>query len=203
MRYKVISYFSPEYKDHAQKLKESCSRWSLDAEVIPVKKFKSWKRGVMAKPRFILDALETYSANYGGILWLDADAYVVRPVPFQELEGADVAATKFRWSEGHKLEVLTGTLFFAITQKVKLFCEAWVLETSKREYSDTPEQDALAALLPAWSSTINFKELSIEWTYIDDDKLKELYPKAIPMIKHSQASRKIRREEFIRGQGTA
>lgn len=199
MNPKVISYYSPRYSTHATHLRESCRRWDIDAEIVPVKEFRSWHDGVCAKPRFIAQQLEVFR-SYDGVLWVDADAYFVRHIPWGDLKGADVAATRFQWSPGHRLELLTGTIFFANNSRVKALLYDWERETIKFTASDTPEQDSLVGLINNWRHSIMFEPLPIEWTWIDDQRVREQFPQAIPMIIHKQASRQIRAEEFRREQ---
>lgn len=200
MRIKCISYFSPRYSSHASKLRESCHRWNVDAEIVPLKKeFRSWWDGVAYKPKFIGQMLETYSGSYDALLWVDADAYFVRPVPWGDLVG-DVAAAKFQWTPGHRVEILTGTMLFSINNRVKVLAAEWERETLRLTGSDTPEQDSLIPLIKGWTHSITFTPLNIEWTWIDDERVKEQFPMAIPLIIHKQASRQIRAEEFRRDQ---
>jgi hypothetical protein len=199
MKVKVVSYYSPRYATHANQLRESCRRWDVDAEIVPVKEFRSWHDGVSAKPTFIARKLDLFSA-YDGVMWVDADGYFVRPVPWGDLIGADVAATKFQWTPGHREEVLTGSIFFANNNRVKMLLQDWERETKKHTASDTPEQDALVPLLKSWKHSVMFQPLSIEWTWIDDERVKAQFPKSIPLIIHKQASRQVRAEEFRRAQ---
>jgi hypothetical protein len=197
MNIQVISYYSPNYSLYAAKLAESLRRWgvlSTDITIQPVKAFRSWHDGVSRKPQFIYEMLEQFS-NCPGVLWLDADAFAVRHVPWDVLQGADVAAAPFQWSPGHRLEILTGTMYFANNQKVKGFVREWARLTEKQTASDTPEQDALLPLIKSAKGSVAFEALNVEWAFIDDDRVREQYPKAIPIFMHSQASRQIKAEE--------
>jgi len=200
MKVQIISYFSPPYSTHAAKLAESCKRWSIqpqDVTIQPVKAFKNWHQGVCYKPTFIRNTLETLN-QVDGVLWIDADGYFVRRPYFDDLKG-DVGGCRFQWSPMHKLEILSGTLFFRNNKQTKSFLDAWIKATTKYSHSDTPEQDALYETVDKWRGIIAFEPLPIEWAYIDHPALKELYPQAIPLIMHSQASRQIKAEEFRRG----
>jgi hypothetical protein len=197
MKMQVISYFSPNYATHAAKLAESCKRWSIvpqDVTIQPVKAFKNWHQGVSFKPTFIRNTLEMLH-QVDGVLWVDADGYFVRRPHFDDIKG-DVGGCRFQWSPNHKVELLTGTLFFRNNNRVKALLDEWIKATKKYSYSDTPEQDALLEMVGAWRHTVAFEPLPIEWAYIDDPMVKEQYPQAIPVIMHSQASRQIRAEEF-------
>lgn len=199
MRVKLISYYSPNYHDHAVKLIDSCKRWGLDYEVKAVKAFSSWHDGVSCKPKFILQALSTFH-DYDALLWVDADAQIVRSLPFGDYRGVDFAASEFQWSPMHKREILTGTMLLAVNERVKMFVQQWAKDVKDFKHSDTPEQDALVPLLKSWRSSVSFRSLDIEWTWIDDQRVKELYPGRIPAIIHKQASRQVRAEEFRRAQ---
>jgi hypothetical protein len=199
MKAKLISYFSPSYAKHATKLIDSCHRWGIDHEVTKVQAFKNWQSGVMAKPAFIRRQMETFS-NYDAVLWVDADAYVVRRLPIDDLIGADVACSRFQWTPSHKLEYLTGTMLFAINNATKLFVDQWVKETKAFTHSDTPEQDSLAKLIPTYKNMVGYRAMDIEWTWIHDERVKAQFPTAIPIIVHTQASRQTRAEEYRRDQ---
>lgn len=197
MRLHVISYFSPNYAVYAGKLAESLRRWSIpdqDVTLQPVPAFRSWHDGVSYKPLFIQQMLNQFT-QCDGLLWLDADACLVRHLPLGELKGADIAASRFQWSPGHALELLTGTMFFAVNNKVRTLVGEWVEATKRYTYSDTPEQDSLLPLINAWKHTVAFEALPIEWAFIDDDRVRKQFPKAIPIVLHSQASRHTKAEE--------
>ena len=83
--------------------------------------------------------------------------------------------------------------------RVKTFLDQWIRATTKYSHSDTPEQDALLEMVAAFRGTgLAFEPMPIEWAFIDDERFKEQYPSAIPIIMHQQASRQIRAEEFRR-----
>jgi len=189
---KVISYYSPEYAKYAQRLTASLVRFSCDYQVVNMPKFRSWHDGVSFKPTYIMHAMDNFT-SYDGVLWLDADCYLKRALPWDELAGADIAATRFRWSPSHKNEMLTGTLYFANNQKTRLLVEQWAGDTKKYSHSDTPEQDSLLYLVQTWGHSILFKDLGIDWTYIDDPLVKQQYPKADPIVVHTQASREVKK----------
>lgn len=199
MRVKAVSYYSPRYHSYAVKLIESFKRWNVDYAVTPVKEFKTWHDGVSAKPRFLQQALAIHH-DYDAILWVDADAEVVRHLHCDDYIGVDFAAAEFQWSQAHKREVLTGTILLATNDRVQTFLDQWARDVKNFKHSDTPEQDALIPLINSWSTIINWRPLDIEWTWIDDERVEERYPGKIPCIVHKQASRQIRAEEFRREQ---
>jgi hypothetical protein len=194
-----VNYYSTDsYAAHAQKLKASCAKYDVELDQRPVKPFRSWADGVCYKPKFISDCLNFYTAStYDGILWTDADSVFVRHAPWGELEGVDIGATRFQRSPMHPNEVLTGTMYFAINEKVKQFVDQWYRATLKFRDNFTPEQDSMIQCLQTWKGTVLFKDLGIEWCYIHDD-FQPLFPKAIPVVKHFQASREFKRQEHIR-----
>lgn len=199
MNIKIVSFFSPNYSSHAGKLIESCKQWGVDHEVSKVKAFRSWHDGVSAKPRFIRHSLDTHS-NYDGILWIDADARVMRRLPLDDFQGVDLAVCRFQHSPSHKLEALTGTMFVANNDRVRLLLDDWIKTTKDYKHSDTPEQDALIPLLHQYRNIVQFGKMSVEWVWIDQPTMVEQFPGSIPIIIHSQASRTVRAEEFRREQ---
>lgn len=196
-RIKTISYFSTDgYATQAMKLRTSAEKYSVELDMTPVPPFGSWIQGVMYKPQFILNALnEIRFLGYAGVLWTDADSTFVRKVPWGELEGAELGFTRFQWSPNHKQEILTGTMFFANTDRVRAMVEEWVKETTKYKGSDTPEQDSFLVVWERWKGQVFLKDMGCEWCFIDDPAVFKMYPKAIPIILHGQYSRVFRKEE--------
>lgn len=196
----IVSYYSPDYYDYAKRLIESLDKWGIpqtERLIEPVKPFKSWKEGVSSKPEFLRRILALFS-NEPGVLWVDADAYAVAPIPFDQLLG-DFSATLFQWSQHHAMEILTGTMYLRNCPPVHAMLDEWIRTVGNFSYSDTPEQEALKPLI----NQVIFSPLPMPWTFIDDDLVREQYPDVKPIFIHTQASRKIRREEAIHDQKKA
>ena len=74
MSIKIVSYYTPNYAEHAERLIASLKKYEMDYDVVPVN-FKGWRAAVCAKPAFILKKLKEYS-NYDAVVWVDADAEI-------------------------------------------------------------------------------------------------------------------------------
>lgn len=199
-RIKAISYYSRDaYEAEAMKLRESAHKYSVEIDMLPMPPFGSWEQGVMFKPQYIANKLlEIKGLGYDGLLWTDADSVFVRKVPWSELEGAQLGYTRFQWSPNHKNEILTGTMYFANDDKVRVLVDEWVRMTPNFKSSFTPEQDAFAVLMDRWKGLVFVKNLSSEWATINDPEAKKLYdPKSIPIVMHNQFSRTFRKQEAI------
>lgn len=180
------------YQDLSVRLEKSLARFAIPYEFERVTHPGSWHAAVSMKPSFIRRMLEATTMD--GVLYLDADAEVVAPLPFEELDLADVAFTHFQRSLSHPPEMLTGTMFFRKSMETLIFLDAWSERVPLWRYSHTPEQDALKQTIVDLKPTLRMMDLGPAWTYIHDD-FAELYPDVRPLIKHYQASREYRERE--------
>lgn len=191
---KAIAFSTNDfYAKQSLRLEASLTKYGIPYEIRRLEHPGSWHKAVSMKPRFIRDMLAETSLD--GVLYLDADAEVVAPLPLSELDQCDVAYTEFKRSKSHPLECLTGTMFFRKSQGVLAFLDAWSERVPIWRHSQTPEQGALMQTLIETNHGLRLHDLGPVWTYIHDD-FKELFPDVKPLIMHYQASREYREREL-------
>lgn len=196
---KAIAFSTNDfYAKQSMRLEASLTKYGIPYEIRRLEHPGSWHAAVSMKPQFIRDMLAETALD--GVLYLDADAEVVAPLPLHQLECYDAAFTRFKRSAGHEEEFLTGTMFFrkhganVKVEEMLGVLDRWSELTEAFSHSSTPEQDALKRVL-AESTGICAMDLGPAWTYIHDD-FKELFPDVKPLIMHYQASREYREREL-------
>jgi len=131
--------------------------------------------------------------NKWDLLYVDSDAVVhSKPVLFENYN-YDIAVRwqDFRW---RKDECLSGTIFMANNNKTRELCKRWQrINISEGPNAKTFEQWNLGAVIKEMESEGKIKtdNLPAEYTFIFDS-MRALYPNAVPIIEHFQASRKLR-----------
>lgn len=157
-----------------------------------------WYANTSYKPTFILNAIRKCESAYDSVVFLDADAKVLKyPQLFEDIpEEYDIALHHLSWEiwYGYKgdntKELLSGTVFFRINDKVKNLIKDWANEAEKsREW----EQKVLAKVLLRHPE-IKVYPLPIEYIYINslpDDRPPLV--KCDPVIVHYQLSRELKR----------
>ena len=177
------------YEREAERLKASVNLWGLEAKYLPINNLASWSHAVMAKPKLILETLESTKRD---ILYVDADAEFMRVPDWKQLDHIDVGWHEFKRSKHADLEYLTGTMYFRYSPDVLAFVRDWSIATLDYAWSSTPEQASLKATWAKWSDRLIKRALGPEWTFVFDDFL-EIYPGVTPTILHHQASRRLRK----------
>lgn len=192
----VTSYFSPEYVFDVQKLFESCRRFSIPHKIQDVQAFDSWQDGVAFKPAWIYEQLCEIPEG-SGLLWTDADSEFVRKPDFSVFNAIDIACCQFQWSKNHTVEFLTGTFFARHIPRVLDFVKRWMLATPtwRKTCLDTPEQNSLREtyeLQKNHPNALRYLNLPKEWVWITPE-FDTMYPNMAPLIRHHQASRRVRK----------
>ncbi len=189
---KAIAFTTNEYyRRQSERLEASLTKYGIPYQIERLEHPGSWHKAVSMKPAFIKRMLEQTTLD--GVLYLDADAEVVAPLPMDSWGIYDIGFTRFKRSPEHDEEFLTGTMFFRKHPMVLDVLDKWAELTASFPHSHTPEQDALKHVL-AGSTGLCSIDLGPAWTYIHDD-FKELYPDVKPLILHYQASREYRERE--------
>lgn len=195
MKVKVVSFCTAgPYAEEAKKLRESCDKFGLDCIAVEYTReyLPTWKDAVCLKPDHMFECLILWD-NYDYILWTDADSFFVKKPDFDKFKGCDVAWHKFKRTRNHEEEFLTGTMLLRPCEEVISFARAWGGRTREFYHTDTPEQRSLKVVWPDFADKLKFMDLGPDMVYIHDD-FKSIYPKVDPVIIHTQASRKYRRE---------
>jgi len=187
----VVGYYTVNtpYQTEAQKLIASCKKLGLNHDIIGVDNLGNWQANTRYKAKFMGDMLLKHPGKK--LLYVDCDAVIHRlPTLFMNYS-ADIAVRfqDFRW---RKNECLSGTIYMENNLKTRKLCEIWgKINKSEGPSAKTFEQWNLGAAIEQMSKTDNLvcKNLPAEYTFIFDS-MRKMYPNAVPVIEHFQASRK-------------
>lgn len=173
-----VSFYTPEYANHAQGLIESLDQFGLDHDIHRIESNGSWLKNCAAKPRFVRDMLDRHRRP---VVWVDADARIrQRPTLFDEL-ACDVAA---HLRDGQ--ELLSGTLYFADTPQARKILDEWAAWQAISPSQEDQRMFEKAIEVYGW--LINFAELPASYCQIFD----MMAHHGQPVIEHLQASRSLR-----------
>jgi hypothetical protein len=203
-RFKIGCFYtedSPYEQVWQQCLKPSLEKFSLDYIVKTAPNYGNWYKNVAEKPRIIGEILESNIEKNGILVFLDVDATIEQyPILFEEiLMEYEIGYHILQWNAWYgykdnpsKTELLTGTMFFRPTTKVKDLCKEWY-ETAKETM--LWEQKVLASIID--SHGLNIYKLPLEYCYITslpngDAPLIKLDP----VITHHQVSREFKKKKL-------
>jgi hypothetical protein len=192
--YKIISYYTPNYKEIAEKyLISSVNKLNLPNYIIEIPSLGSWKNNTNYKPIFIKECLEKFTEN---LVWIDCDATINSyPIYFNQLDNSsiDFAYHLLSWElhygrpqDKNKFQFASGTLYFKNNKKTKQLIDKWI------EYSKNiqPDQKSLENAISMLSS-LNTMILPREYCYIETLPNGNKPNNSInnPIISHFQSSR--------------
>lgn len=120
--YTVDSHLGDYYKQASKNLSRSCIDHDIQHVIYPLRAAKDWFEGCSLKPTVIAHALKTYQRP---ILWLDADAVVLKYPSLLETLKANIALHV--GAGGHWL---SGTLF--VTPAALTFVQQWQQATDPK-----------------------------------------------------------------------
>jgi hypothetical protein len=189
----IVGYYtiSTPYEDEAKKLIASCNKIGIQHDIKGVQNLGSWQSNTRYKANFMLDMLTKHPDKR--LLYVDCDAVIHSlPVLFKNYS-ADVAV-RFQDFNWRKNECLSGTIYMENNLKTRRLCELWAKENvSEGANAKTFEQWNLAKAIEQMGKTDGLvcKNLPPEYTFIFDS-MRKMYPGAVPVIEHFQASRKIK-----------
>lgn len=189
----VCCFFTPNYYDHAMRLKGTLHTFNLNYYIEEVADAGFWEANTRLKPAFILRCLEKFP-DYG-ILYLDADAGVVKPLGYfnglADNKNIDVAFYKTRGMAGMSHDYLASTLYFNNTPTAHALVKRWIAEQVEGKRTQV-DQDSLDMAMAKFEGKINVEPLNAGYIKIfDKDYDGEVY------IEQYQASReqpKLRRQ---------
>jgi hypothetical protein len=176
---KFISYYTPNYEQQANRLRESLNGLGLPYTIEAISTLGSWDKNTHYKPEFILKHLIGCDA----VIWTDADSIVrENPILFDELN-CDVAFHRFKGKE-----LLSGTVYFKNTVATVALLLSWIeINREKPNVFDQKNLDTAISL----TSDLTIAELPPEYCFIYDLS-REYYGGRKPVIEHFQASRENR-----------
>jgi SAM-dependent methyltransferase len=187
--FKVVSFFTEdnEYARHACRLERTLKAFDLNYQLQPVRSFGLWEVDCAFKARFLL---QQWEASDAPIVWLDADATVeAKPWLFGRID-TDFAVHKWDgWQFG------SGTLYFGKSELARRLLDQWVsrCDADPATWDQTHLQSAWCDV--AASGPLRTVFLPRPYLHIFDRPANEP-----PVIKHWQASRKLKAEGRTTGQ---
>jgi hypothetical protein len=129
---KVISFYSDVneekyYSKCAERLKEDCSRLSIDLYLEEKKSLGSYRNNCLSKPQFIKDKLEQFKEP---LVWVDVDTVFRRyPDSFDQVpENVDVA---FSSSMGNLRGMKASPLYFSYNERSMFFIDEWINRSAR------------------------------------------------------------------------
>jgi hypothetical protein len=192
----VVGYYTVNtpYEEEAQNLLASLNKLGIKHDISGVKTLGNWQANTRFKAGFMLDMLIKHPNHR--LLYVDCDA-VVHSIPnlFKNYR-CDIAVRwqDFRW---RKNECLSGTIYMENNERTKRICEMWRdINVNEGNTSSRMEQwnlDSVITQMKTEDSKFTVKNLPAEYTFIFDS-MKAMYPKAIPVIEHFQASRRFKND---------
>ena len=170
----------------------------IKSRIFKVPTKHNWTRNVGMKPEIIEEALNLYP--YHNIVFIDADATIeIYPLLFNHIPNTyDIAVHYLDWAtwygrpEETRQELLSGTLFFSNTDKVKSLVRHWKQDCDTH---NLPDARALEDIIQQNKGEVNVCPLPLSYCYIDSLPNGDLPLVKIdyPVIKHYQASRTVKR----------
>jgi hypothetical protein len=190
----IVGYYTKNtpYEAEAQKLITSCNKLGLRHSIMGVDNLGSWQANTRFKAKFMLDMLINNPSMR--LLYVDVDAVMHRMPNLFINYSADIAV-RFQDFTYRKNECLSGTIYMENNLKTRKLCELWLNENvSEGPNAKTFEQWNLGKIIEkmAVSDGLVCKNLPPEYTFIFDS-MRKIYPNAVPVIEHFQASRKYKK----------
>lgn len=194
---RVISYYTPDYAEHAVGLEASLDEHApeLERDIVAMDEqmpggpaAARWQANSLRKAHFCLEQLAHNPRR--GVLWLDADARLrQRPALVTSGDfgdprhgGVHMAA---HWREGH--ELLSGTLYLAGTRGLEL-AKRWVQAAEKMP--STWDQRLLGMVLHQVEG-LRIEVLPAAYTWIEAFMCEQC-PRDQVVVEHLQESRRAR-----------
>ena len=174
----IISFYTDDevYRPAIERLKASLDNFGLSYDIVCVADRGTWTANCSYKAEFILSMLEDYIPF--NLIWLDADAEVVRyPELFDRIEG-DIAAVV------NQHGLFASAIYFHNTKEVRNLVTDWVQAIKDNPGEFTDDQINLERVIKAQSKVV-FEELPPEYSFITD----VMKPVEHPVIIQHQASR--------------
>lgn len=195
--FRIISYYTPSYKEIAEKyLLPSVKNLNLSYYIPEVANLGDWEANTNYKPVFIKDCLGAFEEN---LIWADCDATINSyPDLFNYIPSQfDIAIHFLEWKlhyPQHKdsdvKELASGTIFFRNNFNSIDIVNKWIENTKITK----PDQKALEKTIK--ENNISYYNLPRKYCYVltHCNGQKSYIPLANPIISHHQISRTKRYE---------
>lgn len=187
----ICSFFSPDYAEHAERLRASCQRFGYRHWIQIVPGLGSWLRNCNMKAGFIREVLLACDEP---VLWLDADAVIEQRIEaaleFEEhvLEH-DFAVFRDEARKSPKHHFRSGTLWFNTTYAAMGLVSSWNTRCIARP--DTWDQESLYI---TWQEEQE-RGLKTHWLPESYCKIFDRGNVEDPHIVHFQASRELKEKK--------
>ena len=189
----VVGYYTKNtpYEEEAKKLINSLDKLTLSYDIQCVDNLGSWQANTRFKANFMLEMLNKHEKKR--LLYVDCDAVIHKlPILFENYH-CDIAV---RWEDfaWRKNECLSGTIYMENNERTRELCNRWAnLNENESPTTQNLEQWNLGRIIKDMELNDGLSTLNLppEYTFIFD-YMKALYPRAIPIIEHFQASRKFK-----------
>lgn len=193
----IVSYYTKKtlYQLEVQNLIASCEKWNLSFDIEGIDSFGSWELNCGYKPFFLFRKLQELKKP---ILWIDADAVILKRPEVIEAFAADLAV---RINEGlpidHPSKVISSTIFVNYTPEGAELLRRWAEEGNKQLGQNERKEefwDQIALRNVIYNQTHNAKVigLPLEYTKISEHPFDTEAVKD-PVIEHYQASRRFKK----------
>jgi hypothetical protein len=190
----VVGYYTVNtpYEEEARNLLASLNKLGITHDISGVKTLGNWQANTRFKAGFMLDMLIKHPNHR--LLYVDCDAVVHSMPNLFKNYNCDIAVRwqDFRW---RKNECLSGTIYMENNERTKRICELWRdINVNEGNSSSRMEQwnlDAVITKMKLEDPKFTVKNLPAEYTFIFDS-MKAMYPNAIPVVEHFQASRRFK-----------
>lgn len=185
----IVSYFTPDYAEHAERLRTSCQRFGYRHWIQMVPGTGSWLSNCNMKADFIREAL---LASDEPVLWLDADAEIMRRIEAaldheEKLQDYDFAVFRDVKREGSRHYFRSGTLWFNKTYAAMGLVSTWNTRCIAR-----PGVWDQESLYITWKE--EQEHLKTHWLPETYCKIHDRGDVADPHVVHWQASRQLKRK---------
>ncbi len=186
----VVAFYTigTPYEAEVEILKESLQKFGIPHILVPVHNAGKWVVNCAMKPKVILHTLKTKCKGIDYLIYLDADAVVVKDPKLFRTFNSDFAVHARIKPTGP--EVLSGTIIMRKCASVINCIYQWVAEQAK--YPEKWDQKTLETILgdgTAEACRMNVVNLPLEYVKIFDDKSPT---DSEPVIIHNQASRRFK-----------
>lgn len=175
--YRVIAFFTrgTPYEEEVKNLENSLIKFQIPYDIQGVENRGSWVVNCAIKPEFIMEMLLKYPNE--DLLYLDADAVVVKPLVIPEVKFIGIHLYRGR-------EILSGTIFLKNCNETRTLIEVW--KNRQSQAKGIWDQKVLQQII----KETDFPMTNIPLGYVKmlgrDNKLKDVF------IEQNQASRRFK-----------